>query len=77
MTLPDERIAAIVSAHALLRDLLDRSYRPGWRELRARAYRTLKHHPSALGLSLMLNGSMKREHALEARRLADREDEQR
>lgn len=71
MTLPDERVRAINSAHEFLRDLMDRSYRPSWTELRQRARRVLKHHPSATSMALLM---FTKEHERAAKRLYDEEE---
>ena len=47
MTLPDERIRAVMQARDLLFDLCNPGYRPRWKELRARARGVLKHFPGA------------------------------
>jgi len=61
MTLPLEELRAIRDTRDWLRRVAsDRTYRPGWKELRSMAYRLLRHYPwpSAVTDTYMKAGRM-------------------
>ena len=74
MTMPDERTRSVVNTRKFLRDLLDPKVTPKVpKQIREKAYKLLKHYPTALYLKLATIGHLDVFDKDEAERLSEEE----
>lgn len=77
MTMPDERTRAVINTRKFLSDLLNSKATPKVpKEIREKAYRLLKHYPTAFYIKMAASGDLEVFDKTEATRLTDEETKQ-